>query len=76
MNSSDYDRYADAVKQGLVPQSVLDDSLRRLFTARIKLGMFDPPAMVPYAQIAEANSMSPAHRALALNAGARNPWCC
>jgi beta-glucosidase len=67
MNSSDYDRYADAVKQGLVSESVLDDSLRRLFTARIKLGLFDPPAMVPYARVAEAELMSPAHRALALN---------
>ncbi|HSS14620.1 MAG TPA: glycoside hydrolase family 3 N-terminal domain-containing protein, partial [Rhizomicrobium sp.] len=67
MNSSDYDRYADAVKQGLVSESVLDDSLRRLFTARIKLGLFDPPAMVPYARVAEAELMSPVHRALALN---------
>ena len=52
MDSSDYDRYADAVKQGLVSESVMDDSLRRLFTARIKLGLFDPPAMVAYAQVA------------------------
>ena len=29
MNSSDYDRYADAVKQGLVSERVMDDSLRR-----------------------------------------------
>jgi len=67
MNSSDYDRYADAVKQGLVSESVLDDSLRRLFTARIKLGLFDPPTMAPYARVAEAELMSPVHRALALN---------
>ena len=66
MNSSDYDRYADAVKQGLVPESVLDTSLRRLFTARIRLGLFDPPSRVPYAQVANAELMSPAHRALSL----------
>ncbi|MCP5412367.1 MAG: glycoside hydrolase family 3 C-terminal domain-containing protein [Alphaproteobacteria bacterium] len=65
-DDSDYGRYRDAVKQGLVPEGVLDDSLRRLFTARMKLGLFDPPSMVPYAQISDSELMSPAHRALAL----------
>jgi beta-glucosidase len=67
MNSSDYDRYAEAVKQGLVSEKVLDDSLRRLFTARIKLGLFDPPSRVPYAMVPDSELMSPQHRALALN---------
>ena len=31
-----------AVKQGLLPQAVLDQALVRLFTARFRLGMFDP----------------------------------
>ena len=66
LDSSDYDRYVDAVKQGLVSESVLDDSVRRLFTARIKLGLFDPPAMVPYALVPKAELMSPIHRAGAL----------
>ncbi|HET7084311.1 MAG TPA: glycoside hydrolase family 3 C-terminal domain-containing protein [Rhizomicrobium sp.] len=66
MDSSDYDRYADAVKQGLVPETVMDASLRRLFTARIKLGLFDPPSMVPYAAVANAELMSPQHRATSL----------
>ncbi len=65
-DDSDYGRYRDAVRQGLVPESVLDDSLKRLFTARMKLGLFDPPAMVPYARIPDSELMSPAHRALAL----------
>ncbi|PYX95275.1 MAG: beta-glucosidase, partial [Acidobacteria bacterium] len=39
--------YIDAVQQGYLPESVLDTALIRLFTARIKLGMFDPPDMVP-----------------------------
>jgi beta-glucosidase len=66
MDSSDYDRYFDAVKQGLVPETVMDDSLRRLFTARIRLGLFDPNAMVAYAQVPDAALMSPQHRATAL----------
>ncbi len=38
----------------------------RLFTARMKLGMFDPPEMVPYAKIDASELDSAAHRALAL----------
>jgi len=66
MNSSDYDRYVDAVKLGLAGEAVMDQSLRRLFTARIKLGLFDPPSMVPYASVSESELMSPAHRAVSL----------
>jgi beta-glucosidase len=55
--------YIDAVQQGYLPESVLDTSLIRLFTARIKLGMFDPPEMVPYTKIDEKELDSAAHRA-------------
>jgi beta-glucosidase len=34
-----------------------------LFTARMKLGMFDPPEMVPYAKIDEKELDSAEHRA-------------
>ena len=67
-DSSDYQRYIDAVKQGLVSESVVDDSLRRLFTARMKLGMFDPKEMVPFAQVPDSALDSEAHRLLALRA--------
>ena len=39
--------------------------MTRLFTARMKLGMFDPPEMVPYTKIDESELDSAAHRALA-----------
>jgi beta-glucosidase len=58
--------YIDAVQQGYLPQSTLDTALIRLFTARIRLGMFDPPEMVPYAAIDEKELDSAEHRALAL----------
>ncbi len=64
--TSDYDRYLDAMKSGLLPQADVDASLRRLFTARLKLGLFDPPAQVPYARIPDTALNSDAHRALAL----------
>jgi beta-glucosidase len=55
-----------AVQHGLLPESVLDRSLARLFTARIKLGMFDPPAANPYARIPATDNDTPEHRDMAL----------
>jgi beta-glucosidase len=57
--------YIDAVQQGYLPESTLDTSLIRLFTARIKLGMFDPPDMVPFTKIDEKELDSAEHRAQA-----------
>ena len=67
-NDSDYRPYVDAVKQGLLSEKDLDLSLKRLFTARFKLGMFDPPEMVAYARTPDSEIDSDAHRALALKA--------
>jgi beta-glucosidase len=63
---ADYARYYDAVKQGLLPEADLDASLKRLFAARVRLGLFDPPERVPYAQIPDGELDSAAHRTLAL----------
>jgi beta-glucosidase len=62
----DYKPYIDAVKQGLLAEADIDVSLRRLFTARMRLGMFDPPSMVPYANTPESEIDSAPHRELAL----------
>ena len=67
-DNSDYVRYVDAVNQGLLSERDLDLSLKRLFTARFRLGMFDPPEMVPYAQTPDSEVDSEAHRELALKA--------
>ncbi|MFZ0501555.1 MAG: glycoside hydrolase family 3 C-terminal domain-containing protein [Steroidobacteraceae bacterium] len=64
--SADYEPFLTAVQQGYLPESAIDTALIRLFTARIRLGMFDPPSMVPYAHIPESELNSPAHRRLAL----------
>ena len=61
----DYKPYVDAVKQGYLRESEIDTALVRLFTARVKLGMFDPPEMVPYSKIDEKLLDSAEHRALA-----------
>jgi len=57
-----------AVKKGLISEEAIDQAVRRLFTARFRLGMFDPPERVPYAQIPYQANDSVAHRALALRA--------
>ncbi len=61
----DYKPYLDAVRQGYLQESDIDTALTRLFTARVKLGMFDPPEMVPYTAIDEKLLDSAAHRELA-----------
>ncbi len=61
-----YTTLVDAVKNGLVKESQIDVSLKRLFTIRYRLGMFDPPSMVKYAQTPETVLESDTHKALAL----------
>jgi len=65
-DNSDYVKYVDAVKQGLLSEKDLDIAVKRLFTARMRLGMFDPPDKVPYAQTPDSEIDSAAHRELAL----------
>ena len=61
----DYKPYMDAYKEGILKESEIDTALVRLFTARMKLGMFDPPEMVPYSKIDEKELDSAEHRAMA-----------
>jgi beta-glucosidase len=61
----DYRPYIDAVQQGYLPESAVDTALVRLFTARIRLGMFDSPELVPYHKIDEKELDSAEHRSLA-----------
>ena len=51
--------------RAILKESDIDIAVTRLFTARMKLGMFDPPEMVPYTKIDEKLLDSAAHRALA-----------
>jgi len=63
---TEYKSLIEAVKKGLITEAEIDTSLKRLMTARFRLGMFDPPEMVPYARIPFSENDSPAHRQLAL----------
>jgi beta-glucosidase len=55
-----------AVHHGLLSEAVIDRALRRLFTSRFRLGMFDPPSMVPYSRVTPAENDTEAHSQLAL----------
>jgi beta-glucosidase len=65
---NEYRSLARAVKNGLITEAEIDVSLKRLMMARFRLGMFDPPEMVPYARIPITVVNAPAHRELALKA--------
>src|SRR5437667_2669124 len=64
----EYSSLMDAVKNGLISEAEIDVALKRLMTARFRLGMFDPPEMVAYARIPFSENDSPAHRAWSLKA--------
>ena len=61
----DYRPYIEAVQQGYLLESAIDTALTRLFVARIRLGMFDPPSQVPYSKLDSSQLDGAAHRALA-----------
>lgn len=63
-----YKALVNAVKQGLISEAEIDRAVKRLFEARFRLGMFDPPEMVPYSKIPFSANDSPEHRQLALDA--------
>ena len=60
-----YANLVDAVKQRLITEATIDTAVKRLFLARFRLGMFDPPERVRWAQIPIGVLDQPAHRALA-----------
>ena len=57
-----------AVNDHLLNEADIDASVVRLFTARMRLGMFDPPDTVPFNAIPYSDVNSAAHRELALQA--------
>jgi len=63
-----YEKLMAAVEQGLVTEEDINLPLTRLMTARMKLGMFDPPERVEYAQIPYEVNDCDEHRELAREA--------
>jgi beta-glucosidase len=64
----EYTSLVKAVKDRLIGEAEIDASLKRLMTARFRLGMFDPPQMVPYSRIPFSENDSAPHREMSLKA--------
>ncbi|MEJ0098381.1 MAG: glycoside hydrolase family 3 C-terminal domain-containing protein [Pseudomonadota bacterium] len=54
-----------AVQQKLIKEKQIDTALQRLMTARMRLGMFDPPELVPWSKLPYSANQSPLHDGLA-----------
>ncbi len=61
-----YKSLIEAVKDGKLTEKDIDVSLKRLFTIRFRLGMFDPAGMVKYANIPVSDLESQPHKEHAL----------
>lgn len=61
-----YPTLVKQVQDKLVSEKRVDEALSYLMTTRFRLGMFDPPEMLPYAKLPYSLVGSPEHRALAL----------
>jgi beta-glucosidase len=64
----EYASLIDAVHQGLISEPEIDAAVKRLFTARFRLGMFDSASRVPYSSIPFSEDDSAPHGALSLEA--------
>jgi beta-glucosidase len=61
-----------ALVRGLIEEADLDRAVIRLFTARFRLGMFDPPDRVPWSGLGAETVEATDHLALAREAAARS----
>jgi len=61
-----------AVENRLLTAADVDLAVKRLFEARFRLGMFDPPESVPWSKLTLADNDTPAHRQLALEAARKS----
>jgi len=62
----EYGALLKALELGYVTEYDINTSLKRLFEARFKLGLFDPPSKVKYASISSQENDTDTHRALSL----------
>ena len=55
-----------AVAKGMISEPEVDTAVTRELTMRFRLGMFDPPALVPWSNLGLDQNDTPEHQALAL----------
>jgi len=67
-----YQSLVEAVHKNLISEQEINRAVERLFVARIRLGMFDPPDRVPFSKIGMDQVASAAHQQLALEAAEKS----
>jgi len=68
----EYSSLEKAYEQKLITEEEINTAVKRLFTARFKLGMFDPPEMVPFSSIKSGVIDSKPNRYLAYDAAQKS----
>ena len=69
---SSYPHLKEAVERGIITEDEIDVAVKRLFTARFKLGMFDSDKEVAYARIPYSVNCSEENKKLALEAAQKS----
>jgi beta-glucosidase len=64
----DYSNLMESYRRGLITEADIDRAVKRVMTARFRLGMFDPDSIVEYAQIPYQANCSDYNRSLARQA--------
>ncbi len=67
-----YPLLLSALQKGLIKEQDVDNSLEKIFYIRFKLGMFDPPELVPYSNIDENFLDTKENKLLALEAARKS----
>jgi len=67
-----YQHLPEAIEKGLIAESSLDSILYPLLKTRFRLGLFDPPELIPWSGIGEESVNSPEHKALAYEAAVKS----
>src|SRR5277367_2026089 len=62
----EYKNLVEAVHRKLIPEADIDRAVEKLFVARIRLGMFDPPERVPFSHLSMADVSTAGNQALSL----------
>ncbi|AXC11339.1 Beta-glucosidase [Acidisarcina polymorpha] len=68
----EYPTLVQAVKDHKISEQEIDTAVKRLFTARFRLGMFDPQESVPYSKIGFSENNTAEHRKAALEAAEKS----
>jgi beta-glucosidase len=61
-----------AARNRLLANEDIDRAVKRIFEARFRLGMFDPPDRVPWSKLSISDNDTPAHRLVALEAARKS----